>query len=441
MKKTVVLLLAILLLASLQVCAYADWDPDNAYEIPLPEVGLTLQLPEEILIGGEAGGLVELLTAEEVGYHSGVYFTQLIYEPDGEVFDADNYAPYLTFLCTREGYDEKVANDPELIGLISSQNIYEVGTVGAYTHYAAIGTDRLPDGFSEANVDEYMYFLSMAEDIVQNAGYGEPEDPYAETVGNAVSFETTDLEGNSISSAELFARNEITMLNIWETGCGACKGELAELAEINERLRSIDCGIVGLLWDSDSPECVDEARRLLAEAGGSYTTICSPSNFEDLFPISGFPTSFFIDRDGHIVGSPVVGAQVDKYEEAVREILSGDAAADMTSGGNTAGKNPFAAKAGVMEVSGKAAPAKSGGYQVICVDEDGRPVQGAMIQFCSDEMCRMGKTDKDGIAVFDGAPGHYVVHLLRAPAGFAPDDTEYEAPEPGGDITITLKAA
>ena len=439
MKKLISVLLAVLMLASLTVCASADAFTDgDVVELPIPEVGLTLQIPGELYCGeGEAGGIVEVLIAEEVGYKSGVYLTQLIYSPNPDVFEAENYAPYLTFICLRDDCDQAVASDPEIAEMIPG-DIYELTTAGRYSHYAAIGTDSYPDGFTQANINEYQSFLELADDIIYYASYGEPEDPYAEAVGNVVSFETTDLDGNSISSADLFARHEITMVNIWETGCGACKGELAELAEINSRLESMDCGIVGLLWDSDSQENIDEAQQLMREAGGNYITLCSPENFDDLFQISGFPTSYFIDRNGQIVGTPICGAMVDKYETAIQELLSGG---DTAKGGNTVGARPFSAQAGAMKVGGKAAPAANSGYQVLCLDEDGNPVEGAMIQFCSDEMCQMGKTDEEGIAVFDSAPGHYTVHLLKPPVGYAKDSTEYEAPELGGEVTIVLKAA
>lgn len=75
------------------------------------------------------------------------------------------------------------------------------------------------------------------------------------------------------------------------------------------------------------------------------------------------------------------------------------------------------------------------------MDEDGNPVQGATIQFCSDIQCMMGKTDADGVAEFDEAPGSYIVHLLKVPEGYAKDTTEYEAPAVPGDLTIVVKAA
>ena len=81
-------------------------------------------------------------------------------------------------------------------------------------------------------------------------------------------------------------------------------------------------------------------------------------------------------------------------------------------------------------------------YRVICVDENGEPVPGAKVQFCSNDLCMMGTTDENGIAVFDADPGpNNVVHLLKPPEGYAKDSTAYPAPSFYGDVTITLQAA
>ena len=68
------------------------------------------------------------------------------------------------------------------------------------------------------------------------------------------------------------------------------------------------------------------------------------------------------------------------------------------------------------------------GYQIKTVDPDGNPVQGVMVQFCSDDQCLMGKTGEDGIAAFDMPAGSYTVHLLKVPAGYEKDTTEYPVP-------------
>ncbi len=81
-------------------------------------------------------------------------------------------------------------------------------------------------------------------------------------------------------------------------------------------------------------------------------------------------------------------------------------------------------------------------YRVITVDESGAPVAGTMVQFCSDQMCIMGETDADGVAVFEQEEaGIYTVKVYAVPEGYAEDKTEYPAPETYGDVNITLKAA
>jgi hypothetical protein len=93
--------------------------------------------------------------------------------------------------------------------------------------------------------------------------------------------------------------------------------------------------------------------------------------------------------------------------------------------------------------SASSAPENPGNvYRVITVDESGAPVEGVAVQFCSDQMCLMGKTDADGIASFEQEEGSaYTVHVYQVPEGYAEDKTEYPAPETYGDVTITLKAS
>ena len=105
------------------------------------------------------------------------------------------------------------------------------------------------------------------------------------------------------------------------------------------------------------------------------------------------------------------------------------------------GMTLFAACGGSGSVSGSASANPGNVYRVITCDESGAPVAGVMIQFCNDQMCQMGETDADGIAVFDTAEGDYYIHVYSVPEGYAEDDTEYPVPESYGDVNITVKAA
>ena len=62
-----------------------------------------------------------------------------------------------------------------------------------------------------------------------------------------------------------------------------------------------------------------------------------------------------------------------------------------------------------------------------------------MFQFCSAEACFVGKTDADGMAVFEQPEGEYEVHVLKAPEGYAPVETTYKTPAIYGDVNIALE--
>ena len=454
MKKAISILFAMMLLISMSTTAFADEYEEtleynefedtgafdeygNTVDLAFPETGVTFHIPWEMFNAEGFVGTLSPLITQEIGYHSGIYMTQLMYEREEEIFDPEAYAPYLTVLCIRDEHDENVLNDPGFLEMIPGQEVNPLVYTDGCQFYVRIGTESLPEKFTEEEIYWYQYLLEYADEIINNADYYAPGNPEETMNGDQVSFQTMDLEGNPVSSEELFADNQITMLNIWETGCGSCRGELADLARIHEDFQQMGCGIVGLLWDSDMPGAVDEAKQLLQDAYTTYPTIQSPSNFEDIFEINAFPTSYFIDSSGTILGS-IKGAEVDYYEEVLLNILTGG---EEIESDYTGSQSLFMNKVGAIQYTGKAASEPTPGtpYRIICVDEDENPVQGATVQFCSEEQCMIEKTDEDGVAEFDAEPGSYTVHLLKVPEGYAQDSTEYEVPSIPDEITIIVR--
>jgi hypothetical protein len=144
--------------------------------------------------------------------------------------------------------------------------------------------------------------------------------------------------------------------------------------------------------------------------------------------IGGYPTSIFVDSNGVILAPPIRGAAVSLYETRFGELLEG--------------KQPAAVDAGAKDASADTAENSGGAYRVIVQDQDGNPVKGVTVQFCSEAECVLGKTDADGAASFDmpEGPGHEI-HLLKVPEGFEKDGTTYSAPETYGDIVLVLNKA
>ena len=263
--------------------------------------------------------------------YSGAYYTELGYfamsDEEYEAMDElddSRYLPLLTFVCVRNGCDMSAFQNAGLD--INWENSWQMATVDNYTHYLFVGREDeyLPETFVEPYGSEYLSLLQPMVDIAFHADYSAPVSPDAENVGKQLVFETTDLDGNPVSSQELFSGNEVTMINIWATWCGPCRGELPDLARINSNLESIGCGIVGLLADGQDPEDLADAKQLLQDAGVNYPVVNIPEGADDMFDLSGMPVSYFVNSDGEILADPVHGAQVDAYEQAVRNILAGN---------------------------------------------------------------------------------------------------------------------
>ena len=81
-----------------------------------------------------------------------------------------------------------------------------------------------------------------------DSGYSSGDD----SVGNTVSFETTDLDGNPVSSSELFRGKKVTVINFWATWCPHCVDELPALQELHKELEANGCQVIGICEDADT---------------------------------------------------------------------------------------------------------------------------------------------------------------------------------------------
>ena len=106
------------------------------------------------------------------------------------------------------------------------------------------------------------------------------------------------------------------------------------------------------------------------------------------------------------------------------------------------GAKEDAAQADAAQDSAQAAAdttANSGVYQVCVMDaETMYPIPNVRVQFCSDSMCRMGKTDENGLAMFEADPGTYTVHMMKAPEGYVKSEEEFTLDKDKREATYYL---
>ena len=148
------------------------------------------------------------------------------------------------------------------------------------------------------------------------------------------SFEGKDLDGNEVKSDELFSANAVTVVNFWFTTCSPCVGELGDLDALNKELADKGGALIGVnafTLDGDETAIAD-AKDVLAKKGATYQNVYfDSSSAAGAFTsnIFAFPTTYVVDRNGNIVGEPIVGAITEKNQaETLQSLIDQAIAAD-----------------------------------------------------------------------------------------------------------------
>lgn len=147
-------------------------------------------------------------------------------------------------------------------------------------------------------------------------------------------FEGKDLDGNTVKSDELFSANAVTVVNFWFTTCNPCVGELSELDALNKELAEKGGALIGVnTFTLDGDEAaISEAKDVLAKKNATYQNVYFASDGEAgkfTENIFAYPTTYVVDRNGNIVGDPIVGAITEKNQaEALQAQIDKALAAD-----------------------------------------------------------------------------------------------------------------
>ena len=329
MKKLMSLFLAMILALSICSAALAD-DPNEAPgTVTMPYSGIVFAPPASFqnaagVITTEGDGEV----ADGVNYADWAYFAmtedELIAARDkGDGSEYQKGALLFEVLSMRNDVDFKQFN-AMFNNYFAEEKLRELGKAGDYTFYLYMAEpiEDYLNGIDDKYKEEYTALVNDADAVAAAITISEPlerPDPYAALIGTKFEFTAKDLDGNEISSADLFAQNEVTMVNFWATWCGPCVGELEELQKLHTSLQEKNCGLVGMLvWDED----LDSARQLIDENGLTYPMIWAPDTLGDFITLEGVPTSLFIGKDGTVLASPIVGADVEGYNETLNTLLN-----------------------------------------------------------------------------------------------------------------------
>ena len=201
------------------------------------------------------------------------------------------------------------------------KNVTQTTLNNNYGDFLMDAVDNAKDQFTE---EEYASLKADADKIreIENQITALPQDEAssqsaAENGSTFPQFEGKDLDGNSVDSS-LFANNAFTVVNFWFSGCKPCVDEMDDLDALNQRIKEQGGEVIGVNTETldGNQQGIDAAKKLLETTGASYRNIYFASGSEAgkfALNIMAFPTTYVFDRDGNVVGQPLLGG-IDKEE-------------------------------------------------------------------------------------------------------------------------------
>ena len=141
-------------------------------------------------------------------------------------------------------------------------------------------------------------------------------------------FSGEDFDGNKVDDS-LFSGNAVTVVNFWFTGCKPCVAELSKLNELNDAIKSMGGEVVGINTETfdGNKTAIKEAASVLESQGVKYRNLSIDSSSaagKYASEIMAFPTTILVDRNGNIVGEPMLGGidNQDNYDTLMKQIQS-----------------------------------------------------------------------------------------------------------------------
>lgn len=132
-------------------------------------------------------------------------------------------------------------------------------------------------------------------------------------------LETKDVDGNKVTK-DVFSDKEITLINVWTTWCGPCVGEMPELDALSKEYENSNSkvSIKGLIVEVKGTDMraglSDEEKKLVKDimkkSGATYQqlTVSEELKNTNFKRVIEFPTTYFVDKKGNLVGEKITGA-------------------------------------------------------------------------------------------------------------------------------------
>lgn len=224
-----------------------------------------------------------------------------------------------------------------VLGVYHKDSLNELDTLTGCTQHKELG--KSADG-------TYVYYLSTADDAdealkkelektevtltpMQEIDFSMAKTAFSEARVDADSvgdFKTTDINGKSYTK-DMFKNYDLTLVNVFTTWCSPCIEEMPELEKFKKEMEKMGIGTAGVVYDTVAGNgrtdqgAVDTAKQLQKKAKLTFPLLM-PDETEmngRLQGIDSYPESFFVDKNGNIVGEKYMGTHSFEEWKAIAE--------------------------------------------------------------------------------------------------------------------------
>ena len=206
-----------------------------------------------------------------------------------------------------------------------------------YADYLADTVEANKDSFTEDELktltDDIEAIRKIEEQIAEMGnGNTASEDSDAKNDSEEASpfrdFSGQDYDGNTVDES-LFSKNAVTVVHLWVNGCKPCVGEFYNQKELKDCKKNMGGEVVGVHHapQDRNQDAIKEAAAVLESQGAKYRNLSIDSASaagKYASDIMAFPTTILVDRNGNIVGEPMLGGidNQENYDTLMKQIQS-----------------------------------------------------------------------------------------------------------------------